>query len=193
MSGDDIARAIYLVILLLFLLGLFTSGGGRHMGRKLRDLLVWVLIFAMVVIAYGFRDRLGEGLFPSGTRQVSADTIELRRLGDDHFHADLEVNGADIRFIVDTGATQIVLSRDDAEAAGIDVSNLAYLGRAETANGTIATATVRLREVRFGDFVEHDLTASVGAGDLGVSLLGMDYLNRFSKIEISGDVMRLTR
>ncbi|WP_299132438.1 TIGR02281 family clan AA aspartic protease [uncultured Amaricoccus sp.] len=192
MTGDDIAHAIYLVILLVFLLGVFTVGG-RNMGRKLRDLLVWVLIFAMVVIAYGFRDRLSEGLFPSGTRQVSADAIELRRLDDGHFHADLEVNGAQVRFIVDTGATQLVLSRDDAAAAGIDVSNLAYLGRAETANGPIATATVRLDEVTFGDFVDHDLTASVGAGDLGVSLLGMDYLNRFAKIEISGDVMRLTR
>lgn len=192
MTGDDIAHAIYLVILLVFLLGVFTVGG-RNMGRKLRDLLVWVLIFAMVVIAYGFRDRLSEGLFPSGTRQVSADAIELRRLGDGHFHADLKVNGAQVRFIVDTGATQLVLSRDDAAAAGIDVSNLAYLGRAETANGPIATATVRLDEVTFGDFVDHDLTASVGAGDLGVSLLGMDYLNRFAKIEISGDVMRLTR
>ncbi|MER2508075.1 MAG: TIGR02281 family clan AA aspartic protease [Amaricoccus sp.] len=192
MTGDDIAHAIYLVILLVFLLGVFTVGG-RNMGRKLRDLLVWVLIFAMVVIAYGFRDRLSEGLFPSGTRQVSADAIELRRLGDGHFHADLKVNGAQVRFIVDTGATQLVLSRDDAAAAGIDVSNLAYLGRAETANGPIATATVRLDEVTFGDFVDHDLTASVGAGDLGVSLLGMDYLNRFAKIEISDDLMRLTR
>lgn len=192
MSGDDIARAIYLVILLAFLLGVF-SFGGRNMGRKLRDLLVWILIFAMVVIAYGFRDMLSEGLFPSTTRQVSAGTIELRRRGDGHFNATLTVNGAPIRFIVDTGATQMVLARDDAAAAGIDVSNLAYLGRAETANGPIATATVHLDEVTFGDFVDRDLTASVGAGDLGVSLLGMDYLNRFSKIEISGDRMRLSR
>ena len=192
MSGDDIARVIYLVILLAFLLGVF-SFGGRGMGRKLRDLLVWVLIFAMVIIAYGFRDELREGLFPVTTRQVSAETIELRRFDDGHFHADLRVNGVPIRFVVDTGATQIVLSRADAAAAGIDVANLAYLGRADTANGVIATATVHLRELALGDIVDRDLTASVGAGDLGISLLGMDYLNRFSKIEISGDRMLLSR
>ena len=92
MSGDDLARVIYLVILLAFLLGVF-SFGGRNMGRKLRDLLVWALIFAMVVIAYGFRDMLKEGLFPSTTRQISEHAIELQRLDDGHFNADLTVTG----------------------------------------------------------------------------------------------------
>ncbi len=193
MSGDDWAHLVYLAILLVAMLGLFSLGGRVSLGRKLRDALIWVLIFAMVIIAYGFRDTLRNGLFPASTRQLSDQVIELRRLGDGHFHADLTVNGHPVRFIVDTGATQLVLSRDDAVAAGIDLDGLSYLGRAMTANGMIETATVRIDTLQFGDLVDRNVRASVGRGDLGISLLGMDYLNRFESIEIRGDRMLLRR
>lgn len=191
MSGDDWMRAAYLIVLLAFLLGLFSFGRRRNFGRGLRDVLIWALIFAMVVIAYGFRDVLRDGLFPSGTTQIDARTIELRRLRDGHFHADLRVNGAPVSFLVDTGASRIVLSRRDAQAAGIDTEALAFTGRARSANGEVATAPVRLDSVEFGDLVDRGVPASVNGGALDTSLLGMDYLRSFSRIEIIGDRMLL--
>ena len=107
---DTVARVVYLVLLLCFLLGFFAWRRGQ-IGRRLRDLSVWVLIFAMVVIAYGFRDVLRRELFPAAMVQVSEDAIELRRGSDGHFHATVEVNGQPVRFLVDTGASGIVLSR----------------------------------------------------------------------------------
>jgi aspartyl protease family protein len=190
MSGDDLARLLYLGLLLLFLLGIF--GFGRRASlRGLRDVLIWALIFLMAVLAYSFRDRLRDSLFPVTTSQLSEEAIELRRRPDGHFHADLEVNGTPIRFMVDTGATRIVLSRGDAERIGIDVDTLRFLSSAQTANGTVRLAPVRLRRVALGGLVASNVPASVSAGTLDVSLLGMDFLDRFSKIEIEGDRMRL--
>lgn len=189
---DTIARGIYLVLLLCFLVSFFAWRRGQ-VGRRLRDLLVWVLIFAMVIIAYGFRDVLREQLFPAAMVQVSGDTIELRRGSDGHFHATLEVNGVPVRFMVDTGASGIVLARPDAEKIGLDPDALAYLGTAQTANGRVATAGVRLGLVRLGGFTDTNVPAMVTEGGLGSSLLGMSYLDRFANIAISGDTMTLTR
>ena len=166
-------------------------GSRRQLGATLQQLLAWVLIFAMAIIAYGFRDTLRGALFPASAVQVADGLIELRRGQDGHFHATLEVNGARVRFIVDTGASDIVLARRDAERAGIDVAGLAFSGRAMTANGSVATAQVRLDSVVLGDLAETNLPASVTAGALESSLLGMAYLDRFARIEIAGDRMLL--
>lgn len=189
---DTVARVLYLVLLLCFLLGFF-AWRREQIGRRLRDVVVWVLIFAMVVIAYGFRDVLREQLFPAAMVQVSGDTVELRRGSDGHFQATVEVNGVPVRFLVDTGASGIVLARRDAERIGLDPDGLAYLGTAQTANGRVATAGVRLGLVQLGSFTDTDVPASVTEGGLGTSLLGMSYLDRFANIAISRDTMTLTR
>jgi aspartyl protease family protein len=190
---DTLARLVYLTLFLLVIGGAFLFGQRRRPLRNLRDFLIWVLIFAGVVIAYGFRDTLREQLFPSSMVTLDDGTIELRRGSDGHFHATLEVNGAPVRFMVDTGASSIVLSRRDARRVGIDPDALAYLGRARTANGIVPIADVRLERVEFAGYADTGVRASVTDGLLETSLLGMAYLDRFERIEISGDRMRLVR
>ena len=189
---DTRIRLLYLAVLLVFVAGLFFWGQRRNLGRSLRDLLIWALIFAMAVIAYGFRDVLRNELLPSAM-VATGDTIELRRASDGHFHATLSINGERVRFMVDTGASDVVLSRRDAANVGLDPDNLAYLGTANTANGQVPTATVRLGLVKFGNLTDTNVRASVTKGGLDSSLLGMSYLNRFASIQINGDTMRLTR
>jgi aspartyl protease family protein len=189
---DTLMRAAYLLVLLLGVGGFFLWGSRGRLGRSLRDLAVWGLILAMAVIAYGFRDVLREELLPAAMVEVPG-AIELRRARDGHFHAVLEVNGVPVRFMVDTGASDIVLAFRDAERVGLDPARLAFTGRALTANGPVGTAAVRLAEVRFGGFADRSVPASVSDGGLGTSLLGMSYLDRFAGIEISGDRMVLRR
>jgi aspartyl protease family protein len=189
---DTRARLFYLATLLVGVLAFFLLGQRERLGRSLRDLVLWGLIIAMLVIAYSFRDTLRGQLFPAAMVETG-EGIELRRAADGHFHAALEVNGRTVRFMVDTGASDVVLSRRDAERVGIDVARLSYLGLARTANGTMATAPVRLGVVRFGAFTDSDVPASVSGGALDVSLLGMAYLDRFAHIEIAGDRMLLRR
>jgi aspartyl protease family protein len=190
---DSLARLLYLGALLLFVGGFVLWGSRRRLGRNLRDLAIWALILAMAVIAYGFRDTLRQQLVPAAMVQTGPGVVELRRGSDGHFHANLEVNGQRVRFMVDTGASDVVLSRRDAERVGLDPDGLAYLGTARTANGTVATATVRLGLVQLGEIRDTGVRASVTEGGLDSSLLGMSYLDRFSSIEISGDTMRLRR
>lgn len=189
LDSDATMRLLYLVLLLAFIVA-FGFGAGRFGLGRLRDLAIWLLIGAMLVIAYASWGTLQSALYPARGVMIG-DAIELRRGLDGHFNALLEVNGRPVRFMVDTGATDIVLSRRDAAAVGIDVGSLAFLGRARTANGAVPTAAVRLGTVRFGDMLDTDVPAQVNAGELDVSLLGMAYLDRFGRIEIAGDRMLL--
>jgi aspartyl protease family protein len=173
MDPDTGARTLYLVLLAAFLL-FFALRGGLALGRFIRTLVIWALIIAGLALAYTVVVEETGG--PSASIAVQGEEMVLSRARDGHFHADVEINGMPIRFIVDTGATELVLSRDDAAAAGIDTSALVYLGRARTANGIVRDTRVR---------------ATVSEGDMGISLLGMTYLDRFERIEIAGNEMRL--
>lgn len=186
MSGDEKAYFFYMLILLIFIGAGFLYGNRERLSTTLLQAAVWVLIFCGVLIGYGFKDTLQQQFAPSRAVQ-STDGFEIVRGADRHFHLTLEVNGQNVRFIVDTGASDIVLTQEDAEAVGIDLDTLAYLGRASTANGTVATASVVLDSVVLGDLENRDVRASVNGGEMFGSLLGMSYLNRFSEISIRGD------
>ena len=190
-TNFDPALLIYLLILLIGV-GSFIFGDFRNrLGQNLQSAAIWVLIFFGAVVLYGFKDSIESQLFPRTAVQQIGDEIILTRAGDGHFYATLTVNKADITFVVDTGATNVVISKDDALRVGLNPDELNYLGRAQTANGTVKTANVRLDEVIFADRVDRDLRASVNGGELDTSLLGMSYLSRFSTIQISGDQLRL--
>jgi aspartyl protease family protein len=111
--------------------------------------------------------------------------IEADRGG--HFLMEMAVNGAPVLFLVDTGASAVVLSSDDARRVGLDPRRLTYSQRFQTANGVVRAAPVTLREVRVGQFSVYDLPASVNEAPLAVSLLGMSFLSRLAGYEVRGD------
>jgi aspartyl protease family protein len=104
-----------------------------------------------------------------------------------HFVLDAMVNGVPISFMVDTGASDIVLTPDDAEALGFAPRSLNYSQRFQTANGVVRAAPVSLREVRIGQFSLYDLDASVNEAPLPISLLGMRFLDRLDGYEVDDD------
>ena len=189
---DSAARLFYLTALIVAICAATFFSQRHRLGRSLRDLGIWVLIFAMLLIAYGFRDMLTGALLPSRGIEDADGGISLRRAEDGHFHAVVEVNGVGVRFLVDTGASEVVLSQSDARRVGFDPDALIYGGRAATANGVVATAPVRLKRIEFAGRVIEDLPASVNSGALSTSLLGMTFLDQFGRIEIAGDRMRLS-
>jgi aspartyl protease family protein len=187
------ARVFYLSILALMLsVGMFAAYRGR-LGRAMQHALIWVLIFAGIVIAYRFNEQLSGGLRPQAMEVIDGGSVLLRRGEDGHFHAALDINGREIRFLVDTGATAMVLSKRDAARAGIDLDALVFSIPSATANGTVYGAPVRLDEVRFGPFVDRAVPAMVNGGDMRTSLLGMRYLDRFARISVEGERMLLQR
>src|SRR5579885_3070322 len=98
---------------------------------------------------------------------------------------DAVVNGAPVRFLVDTGASLVTLTTGDARAAGLDPRQLVFNARASTANGEVAMAPVTLREVRLGQLVIANVPAAVIA-NLRISLLGMSFLSRLQGYEMRG-------
>lgn len=192
MSGDERAYFFYLLILLLFVGAGFLFGQREKLSTTLMQAAIWVLIFAGVLIAYGFKDTLQQQFAPSRAVQSGAE-FEVVRANDGHFYLTLEVNGKDLEFFVDTGATDIVLSQEDAAFVGVDVDSLAFLGRASTANGVVETASTVLSRIVLGDVVDRDVRASVNGGEMRGSLLGMSYLSRFSEISLRGDRLILIR
>ncbi len=111
--------------------------------------------------------------------------VELPVGDDGHYHADIEVNGRSVKVLVDTGASVVALTAEDAEAAGIYVSDKDYTGRISTANGTARVAPVVLEEVTLGDITVRDVRGIVSEqGALNVSLLGMTFLNELDRVDM---------
>lgn len=106
--------------------------------------------------------------------------------GRGHFIAEPLVNGTRLRMLVDTGASFVALSAEDAGRAGVFPNAADFRLSISTANGTIQAAPVKLREIRVGSIVLRDVEAAVlPAGRLKESLLGMSFLRRLSSFQIA--------
>ncbi len=101
-----------------------------------------------------------------------------------HFITDVYINGEPIKFLVDTGATHIVLNSDDAGRIGLSGNRLRFNTAFRSANGTTYAAPVTLRDVRLGQLQLHDLDAYVNQGALDISLLGMSFLRQLQSYEV---------
>src|SRR5579883_3048913 len=101
-----------------------------------------------------------------------------------HFFVDAEVNGAPVRFLVDTGATVVALSPEDARAAGIAHSSLRFTEAVSTANGVARVARTTLRDVRLNQLAIEEVAAVVMEESMSVSLLGMSFLSRLDGYSI---------
>lgn len=190
MDGDDTARLVYLGLMLAAVAGWAMVEFRSRMGQAARMALAWGLIVVALMSGYG----LWEGLQRDHARQDQAEVggrIEVRRQGDGHFYLTLLVNGTKVPFMVDTGASNIVLSPQAAREIGLDPDSLVFDGISQTANGEGRFARVRLETTELEGITHVGLPAAVNAADMPESLLGMDYL-RLYRMEISGDLMILT-
>lgn len=178
MDGDTTARLIYLALLLAAVAGPLILSLRKAPGKTLQQLLIWAFIFLGFIATYGLWPDLKTALLPSSA-SLRNGKLELQVADDGHFYAELQVNGTPVTFLIDTGASDIVLSREDAALAGIDLASLSFWDQAETANGTVASAPVTLDNLTLGPWRDQDIAASVNGGDMRDSLLGMAYLRRF--------------
>lgn len=120
-----------------------------------------------------------------------SDRLTIPASPDGHFYVDAFVGGTPVRFLVDTGATSVALSRDDAWRLGIAPANEHFTHVSETANGRVRVAPVLIDSLRIGDYWIEDVEAVVIDNELAVSLLGMSYLRRLSNVEITDRTLTL--
>lgn len=115
----------------------------------------------------------------------------LSRRGDGHFYASASIDGASIEMMVDTGASVIALTGDDAIAAGLDWDEEEVRHIGSGASGAVHGVPVTLEEVEIGGLVKRNVRAVIIPEGLDISLLGQSYLSQINNVEISGNEMIL--
>lgn len=167
------------------------------MRRMLTEAGLWAGIGAVGVLAFAHFDRIAAVAVPrlaaldqahhGSHRPQSANGVEIRADNFGHFIAPAVVNGRSIDVMVDTGASLVALTYEDAARAGIRVRPSDFTQRVTTANGHAKVAPVRLDAIAIGDVVVRDVGAVVAeSGRLETTLLGMTFLSRLGRVEISG-------
>lgn len=193
MDQWQIGNAAYLVLLGAVLVFWFFVQNRQSLGRVAQQAIAWGLIFLGVIAVVGLWGDIRQTVRPSLGTVTSDGAITVPRAPDGHYYLTLRINDRPVEFLVDTGASEMVLSQRDARRVGIDIDDLAYTGQAMTANGAVRTAPVRLDSVSAGPISDRDLRAWVSAGEMPGSLLGMGYLQRWSSVHFQGGTLVLTR
>ena len=131
---------------------------------------------------------------PSGQAIESAGEVHIRAADNGHFFSDVDVNGHSVSVVVDTGATGVSLTYEDARDIGLRLEDTDFTMESRTANGSARIAPVMLNRVRIGDIEVRDVEAYVAEkGKLFQTLLGMSFLRRLSHIDIKGGELVLSQ
>jgi aspartyl protease family protein len=134
--------------------------------------------------------RVGQNVAAQPSGAGPAQTV-LTANAQGHFITTGYINGAAIRFLVDTGASMIAIGASDARRLGINPAK-GVRGISQTANGQVTVSIVKLDSVRVGDITLNNVDATIHPHDLPFSLLGMSFLNRM-EMQRSGSAMTLIR
>ena len=157
--------------------------------------LAWVAILITLVAGYTYRDGVAavwadiRGQFsPTIAITRQEGEVELRKAWDGHFRAVTKVNGQNVGMLIDTGASIVLLSFEDAVAAGLEPQNLTFTMPVTTANGRSHVAPVTLETVSVGAVGLSNVKAAVAAqGKVRSSLLGMSFLGRLQETSFRRD------
>jgi aspartyl protease family protein len=198
LTTGDFGSLAYKILLLVFLGGAVLTLFRERFGQAITAALLWVVVGLALVVAYSYRfelhdvaDRVLVVLVP-GHVVSHGRSVEIGRTSSGDFDLTVQVNGARVAMVLDTGASSVVLTRDDAKAAGLPLEVLNYTVNIDTANGRTRAAPVTLDRIALGGLEERSVEALVAqAGQLKTSLLGMSFLNRLQSWEVSGDRLML--
>ncbi len=202
LSQNRFAQAVMLTALLAFVaVGAFGRGA---FGQSLRNAFIWLSILVLLIAGYTYRNEL-EWIGRRMTAELIPGAAIVERAGADgeqvvisrgwggHFGVRAEINLVRIPMMVDTGASLVTLTTDDARAAGIAIDDLRYSVPVATANGTGRAAPVVLDSIVVGSIERRRVPALVAQpGMLEGSLLGMSFIDTLGSFSISGDRLILT-
>ena len=195
--NGDLAGLVYFG-LLGAVIGAAVIGTHRNIGEMIRNLLVWIVMILGLATGWLYQDqardmvmRVAGGLAPGRPVTVSdgnGPAVLIRKSLNGHFEAAAEINGKPVNFLIDTGATSIALSHDDALRVGFTDDDLTYSLDINTANGRARAAAVTLDTVTVGTVVRSGLRAMVAEpGRLDQSLLGMNFISSLTAFEMRRD------
>ena len=188
MTNDLMLGGVYLLMAIMLVLGTLMTR--REPAAKLITMaLTWVAIFAAGFVLFTFRDNLGwvaqrlraEAV---GTPVEQGQETRIPMAIDGHFWVDAKLNGRNVKFLVDSGATTTTIDRDTAKAAGVEISARRDL-YVRTGNGVVRVASGRADELNVGGIKRRDVALEVADND-DLNVLGMNYLSSLSRWGVEG-------
>ena len=211
--GKDWPNLLYIVLLVVLVVSSLALRRAQ-IGFALKSILAWAAIGLVVVIGYSYRAELKAVWYrvageldtsratpaePRGNaRTDSRDdergegrALNIRQSADGHYYVRVRLNGSEARLLVDTGATLTVLSKQQAERAGIFPSPSDYTASVRTASGIAKAAPVRIRDFEIGEARLQEVPALVMDTPANISVLGIGTLQQFKSYEFRNGVLTL--
>lgn len=199
MENNDLSQIVYLVILILIMSYGMINRKEMSLKKIVKYFLIWSLIGLIIIALYAYRfefnnfkERISGEINPTSAQLNQQGQLIINISDDSHFYVKMLINKKPILFMVDTGASDIVLNLQDALKIGVNPKNLIFNRQFQTANGRVLGASIILKEVEISGIKFKDVKASVTNGEMGVNLLGMSFLRRFGKYEFYQDRLILT-
>lgn len=188
MTNDLQLGGVYILMAIMLVLGALMSR--REPAAKLAQMaLGWSVVLAAGFVLFTFRDDVGYLAQRLKAEAIGTPLSEGRETRipmalDGHFWVRATVNGHDVKFLVDSGATMTTIDRDTAKASGVSVSPRAD-EFVRTGNGIIRVSSGQADELRVGDIVRHGVRLQVAEND-DLNVLGMNYLSTLSRWGVEG-------
>jgi aspartyl protease family protein len=199
-SWDNQKSITCFIMILVIISIVYNSFNQKGIKILSMQLLTWGGIFLIIITGYAFKFELNYAaqrvisvLIPSYNWVNKQGDLVISRNSDGHFYVNAVINGMKIKFMIDTGASDVALTISDAKMLEFDLSKLNYTRTYSTASGTSRAAPVRLNSVEIGGGAFfRNVEAHIGTGGLDVSLLGMSLLERFKGFRIDRDMLVLS-
>jgi aspartyl protease family protein len=188
MTNDLMLGGVYILMAIMLVVGSLMAR--REPVAKLATMAAaWVLIFAAGFVLFTFRDDFGylaERLKAEaiGTPVNEGRETRIPMAIDGHFWVHATLNGQDVRFLVDSGATMTTIDRATAMKAGVPISPKAD-EFVRTGNGIIRVSSGRADEIAIGKLVRRNVGLQVADND-DLNVLGMNYLSSLSRWGVEG-------
>jgi aspartyl protease family protein len=187
-TNDVMLGGLYLLMAIMLVLGSLMARR-EPVAKLLTIALAWIAIFGAGFVLFTFRDNFGwvaqrlkaEAV---GTPVQQGRETRIPMAIDGHFWVDAKVNGKDVKFLVDSGATMTTIDRETAAAAGVPVSERRDQV-VRTGNGIIRVSSGRAEKVQVGDIVRRDVGVQIADND-DLNVLGMNYLSSLSRWGVEG-------
>lgn len=163
------------------------------LGKALKMALAWVAIFGVAFLLFAFRgefSQLGQRIRAEATGSpiVEGEVVRIPVAEDGHFYVDAKLNGHDVRFMVDSGASVTTVSRSAANAAGMDIGT--RRATVITANGPTSVMQSYADRLQIGSIERTDFPVDVSEQE-GLNLLGMNFLRSLQGWRVEGNYLVL--
>lgn len=193
-DGSQALNLIYLFIILVAIVSAFSVRRLR-IGQTLKMVLGWMLIFGALFAIFALRDdfralgnRLWAAITGNDNQEVQGGELRIAMSDDGHFYADGQINGREVRFLIDSGATVTTIGPDTARDSGVQPTGERTM--VDTANGIAQVDRGRAERLTIGPIERHDFPMFIARED-ATNVIGMNFLSTLSRWSVEGRTLVL--